>query len=401
MVIKKPRTMQLPDPAKVDQFRRCPDLGPGLLFFSGGSALKKTSAELIKYTHNSIHIITVFDSGGSSAILREAFKMPAVGDVRNRLLTIADRSLHGYPEILRLFSHRFPEDGNNGDLLSEIDNMIQGKHELIRSIPDPMRKIIRHQFYQFKNHMPKDFNFRGASLGNLLLTSGYLDNNRNFDSIIYIFSRLVQARGIVRPIVNKDLYLIAELEDGSVVRGQHMLTGKKACPISSKVKNIYLSETCKKPRPADICISEEMQRLINEAEIICYPMGSFYSSIIANLLPKGVGKAVSKNSCPKIYIPNTDCSDPETFGMNLMEQIEKLVFYLQKDAPEKISVYDVLNYVIIDEKNACYPGKPDQDLLKNMGIEIINMPLVSSGSFPYIDPKLLVPLILSLPYYQH
>jgi 2-phospho-L-lactate transferase/gluconeogenesis factor (CofD/UPF0052 family) len=48
-----------------------------------------------------------------------------------------------------------------------------------------------------------------------------------------------------------------------------------------------------------------MNDLIREAELICYPMGSFYSSLIANLLPKGVGKAVSRNPCPKVFIPNT------------------------------------------------------------------------------------------------
>ena len=49
-----------------------PALGPRLVFFTGGTALKGLSRSLTRYTHNSVHLVTPFDSGGSSAALREA-----------------------------------------------------------------------------------------------------------------------------------------------------------------------------------------------------------------------------------------------------------------------------------------------------------------------------------------
>ena len=52
-----------------------PPLGPRLVFFTGGTALRDLSRELIRYTHNSVHLVTPFDSGGSSATLRRAFAM--------------------------------------------------------------------------------------------------------------------------------------------------------------------------------------------------------------------------------------------------------------------------------------------------------------------------------------
>ncbi|MEG6550492.1 2-phospho-L-lactate transferase CofD family protein, partial [Desulfocurvibacter africanus] len=85
------RTTTLPDPIKLARFLRAPELGPKVLFFTGGTALKALSRRIIDYTHNSIHLITPFDSGGSSAKLRAAFDMPAVGDLRNRLMALADR----------------------------------------------------------------------------------------------------------------------------------------------------------------------------------------------------------------------------------------------------------------------------------------------------------------------
>ncbi|MGE4294032.1 MAG: 2-phospho-L-lactate transferase CofD family protein, partial [Desulfovibrio sp.] len=93
MRIRVAREVLVPDRIKLERYRQVPALGPRVLFFSGGTALRDTSAELVRYTHNSVHIITPFDSGGSSAILRKAFDMPAVGDIRNRLMALADTSL--------------------------------------------------------------------------------------------------------------------------------------------------------------------------------------------------------------------------------------------------------------------------------------------------------------------
>ncbi|MFW5836578.1 MAG: 2-phospho-L-lactate transferase CofD family protein, partial [Desulfovibrionaceae bacterium] len=103
------REATIPDPMRLARYERIPELGPRILFFSGGTALRELSREIIRYTHNTIHLITPFDSGGSSAKLREAFHMPAVGDIRNRLMALADTSLTGNPAIFNFFAHRFPK----------------------------------------------------------------------------------------------------------------------------------------------------------------------------------------------------------------------------------------------------------------------------------------------------
>jgi CofD-related protein of GAK system len=394
--IKVTRDIRLPDPVKLARYRHCPELGPKILFFSGGSALRDTCAELIQYTHNSIHVITPFDSGGSSAKLREAFQMPAIGDVRNRLLSLADRSLHGYPEIFKLFACRFPEDGEQDALQEEMDEMIDGHHPLVAGIPDPMRRIIRHYLQRFREFMPRDFDLRKASIGNLILTAGYLDNRRDFDTIIYIVSKLVQVRGVVRPVVNRYLHLATALEDGRRIVGQHRITGKEMSPITSRVTGLWLASDREKPDPVEIPIRQKMTALIEEADLICYPMGSFYTSVVANLLPRGVGRAICRNGCPKVFIPNTGTADPETRGMGIMDQIECLVSFLAKDDPGAASARDVLNFVLVDLARGHYSGDLDRQTLTRMGIDVIDTSLVSDGSYPLIDEKLLVPVLLSL-----
>ncbi|MDI6797935.1 MAG: GAK system CofD-like protein [Desulfatibacillaceae bacterium] len=388
------RRISIPDQVKLARSSLNPAIGPAILFFSGGTALRQTSRYLIKYTHNSIHIITPFDSGGSSAKLRAAFEMPAIGDMRNRLMALADQSFLGYPEIFALFAHRFPKTGDNNELVSELKKIARGKHPLISRVPDPMRKIIRNSIYRFLERMPPDFDLTGASIGNLVLTAGYLDNRRHLDPVIFIFSKLVNVRGTVRPVLNNNLHLAARLADGTVVTGQHKITGKEQAPLKSPVKEIYLCKSLTSHEPVEAAVRAKTVELIKSAELICYPMGSFYTSLIANLLPKGVNEAIAANQCPKIYIPSTG-NDPETLGQSLTDQVRILLQYLLKDAPEGTKTGDLLNFVLVDSKNGVYNSPVDAGQIEALGVKVVDMPLVSGQSAPEIDPQILCEVLLS------
>ncbi|CCO23802.1 GAK system CofD-like protein [Maridesulfovibrio hydrothermalis] len=394
MRIKIEREVGVPDWIKLERYRRTPDLGPRILFFSGGTAMKQTSTELTQYTHNTIHIITPFDSGGSSAVIRNKFKMLAVGDIRSRLMALADQSVLGNPEIYKLFSYRLPETADDATLRAEFDLMKASEHPLVRDIPAPMRKIIRNHFIQFSEIMD-DFDLRGASIGNIILTAGYIANRRHIDPVIYIFSKLVEVKGIVRATVNEDLHLAAELDDGSFVVGQHLLTGKEARPLASGIKELWLAKNLEDSTLCRVEIREKLKELIRSAELICYPVGSFYSSVVANLLPQGIGNAIKTNKCPKIFTPNTG-NDPELKCHSLTDQIHKLLCYLRKDDPENISTKDVLNFILLDSVNGLYPGGVNKAEINKLGIQVIDCELISEKSTPHLDPALLSKALLSL-----
>lgn len=388
------RRIHIPDPLVLARYQRLPELGPRILFFSGGTALKNLSREMVSYTHNSIHLITTFDSGGSSAVLRKAFRMPAVGDIRNRLMALADRSFTGNPSIFDLFTYRFPMDESNEVLHTQLESMAEGGHEKVTVIPDPMRKIIRQYIYDFKEMMPPDFNLRGANIGNLILTGGYLMNRCHFDPVIYIFSRLVNVQGIVRPILNMDLHLAFELDDGRRVIGQHRITGKELPPLSTPIRSMVLSqsdETWEEVRPS---IRDRITGLIHSSDLICYPMGSFYSSILANLLPKGIGKAIAETGVPKVFIPNTGV-DPEAIGMDVTTQIDRILSAIKEDAGTD-DTSRLLNFVVMDRKNGQYPGTIDRDYLARHGIVLIDMDLVDPAAPDRHDPEKLAQVLLCL-----
>ncbi len=389
------RPVQLPDRVRLSRYLRAPELGPRILFFSGGTALNATSRVLKRYTHNSVHLVTPFDSGGSSAKLRQAFSMPSIGDLRSRLIALADENITGHPDVYQLFTYRFPGDQPASELLARLDLMIRGKEPLVAAISNPMRRLIRNQLGYFRAAMPDDFDLRGASTGNLILAGGYLNNHKHLDPIIFLFSKLVNVLGTVRAVVNDDLHLAADLEDGSCVTGQHRLTGKEVAPLQLPVSRLFLSSHPDKPKPAHAEIRKKNRRLIQQAELICYPPGSFYSSLIASLLPTGVGSAIAGADCPKVYIPNLG-QDPEQIGMTLDSSVLTLLDYLRAGNSDKCPHGKLLNFVLMDSKRGKYPSSLSASLMQELGTRIIDTRLISKQSMPYYDAELLSSALLSL-----
>jgi CofD-related protein of GAK system len=389
------RTVQVPDPVRIGRYQKAPELGPRMLFFSGGSALNGLSRVLKRYTHNSVHLVTPFDSGGSSAKLRHAFEMPAIGDLRSRLMALADETVTGHPDIYRLFTHRLPTNGVADDLRRRLDAMVAGKDELLAAISNPMRRLIRTQLGFFRDAMPESFDLRGASIGNLILCGGYLNNHHHLDPIIFLFSKLVGVRGTVRAVVNDHLHLGADLRDGSRVIGQHRLTGKEVEPLASPIKRLFLCAHAEPHAPAEAKIRRKNRRFIERAELICYPRGSFYSSLVANLLPKGVTSAIAANDVPKVYIPNLG-RDPEQPGMSLDGSVTTLLDYLRADIPEDCPDEMLLSFALLDSARGKYPSQLSRGLIRKLGIQVIDTQLVSTRSAPYYDPELLVAALLSL-----
>jgi CofD-related protein of GAK system len=389
------RAAQVPDPLRIGRYRRAPEFGPRVLFFSGGTALTEISRALKTYTHNSIHLVTPFDSGGSSAKLRQAFGMPSIGDLRSRLMALADEAITGHPEIYRLFSHRLDKEANPRDLAAQLDAIIHGQTPLIEDIPNPMRRLIKSQLEHFHDAMPDDFDLRGASIGNLIIAGGFLGNHQHLEPIIFLFSKLVNVLGTVRAVVNTSLHLGAELHDGSRIIGQHLLTGKEVAPLTSPIKRVFLSERTDELVPAKAALRKKNRKLISQADIICYPPGSFYTSLIANLLPKGVGSAVANNQCPKVYIPNL-ATDPEQIGLDAAGAVSVLLEYLRHDCGAKTSSSRLLNFILVDKGDTGVMASLSRNFARDTGVRVIETRLVSKSSAPFYDPELLVSTLLSL-----
>lgn len=392
----KQSVSRIPDKRKIQRYLKSPELGPSLLFFSGGSALDNTSRCLKQYTHNSIHLITPFDSGGSSAKLRKAFNMPAVGDVRARLMALADDTALGHPEIFTLFKYRLPTDQSQEELKSTVKMMQSGKHRMVKSTLEPMRSLICDYLQSFLKAAPDDFDYRGASIGNLILTGGYLNHDRSLDPITFLFSKLVNVRGIVRTITDEDFELKATLSDGGCVVGQHNITAKETEPLNKKIVKLTLAEHQDTPESqASSRIRKQNKRLIKEADLLVFPPGSFYSSLVANLLPKGVGKSALTSAAPRVFIPNLG-NDPELFDTDLREQIDALNKAICDDAGRDADHVMSIDIVLTD--SALHQGITPAilDYIEVRGIQLLDIDLRNARSTEHYDEQKLIEALLSL-----
>jgi len=223
----------------VGRCRARPEAGPAILFLTGGSALRATSRALTRLTHRSVHLVTPFDSGGSSASLRRAFGMPAIGDLRNRLLALADPDAPAADALQALFGHRLPRDAAPAALRGELRSLASGRHPLVAAVPDAARSYARLELERVAAALPADFDLRGASVGNLVLTGSYL-SDRRLDAAIDRFRDVLGVLGRVLPTLDADLHLEARLRDGTRVRGQHRITGKDGPPLATRIEELRL-----------------------------------------------------------------------------------------------------------------------------------------------------------------
>jgi len=370
--------------SRIEQCLADPTNGPSLLFFSGGSALDKTSSLLTKYTHNSIHLLTPFDSGGSSAKLRKAFNMPAVGDLRARLMAIADDSLEGHPEAVALFRYRLPTDQSQATLKLLVEQLQSGKHHLVEATSSTVKQLIESNLRGFLDQVPNDFDYRGASVGNLVITGGYLNNQHTLSHVVDQISEIVNALGIVRTTIDDDLELIATLLDGTTVSGQHKITAKETRPLGQKIIDLTLSG------PSST-LDAKNHALISDADLIVFPPGSFFSSVIANLLPKGVGNAIHASNNLKVFIPNLGI-DPELHDTSLIEQIELLNQTINKDLSEH-KESKAIDFVLTDSSLRSDIDNAFTDYLSEKNIQLIDADLRGSHNGLYDERKLIEALI--------
>ena len=352
------------------------------MFFSGGSALKTLSAKLVEYTWNSIHLITPFDSGGSSFHLREAFGILAVGDIRNRMTALANTE----SALLKLFSHRL-EDGEAGEnLLQTLNKMADGEHPLVKNLGAASRENVCGNLRLFREKMPESFDLRGASIGNLVLVGGLLKNDQDIEAMISLFRKLLAVRGVVRPISKAHLHLGAKLEDGSTVIGQHRIT--HGTEEDSGISEIFLNENLTREARTSVSASQKAVDSILEADLICYPYGSFYSSLNACLLPDGVGEAVAKNPCTKVYVPNLR-GDIEQRGMTVFREVQVLLRNLKAAGQDPRKFIDT---VLVDEKSKIYDRPIEVTKIENLGLRVLRSSLAGGGG-GYIDEHMVSALL--------
>ncbi|MCC6205198.1 MAG: YvcK family protein, partial [Hyphomicrobiales bacterium] len=273
---------------------------PHIVLFSGGTACRNINIALSRMGVRLTRIVPAWDSGGSSRVLREAFGMLPVGDVRQALMTMA----HGEGragDIVKICNARLSDTLGNDDARSELDYYVTGAHPLIARMAPQMRDVILGYLRLFLKRVPGDFDFRNGSIGNFILTGAFFAHGCDIDTAILKFRELCSIEGNVWPAsVQADVQLAATLRDGRRLERQHLVTRMNEADSGIGVADIELTS-------GDGVIEPNARALeaLHAADMIVFGPGSFYTSILPHLLVDRVSRTVRANdAAPKIFAGN-------------------------------------------------------------------------------------------------
>jgi len=213
---------------------------------------------------NLTSIVAVTDEGGSSGIIRNDFEIPPPGDIRNNIIALAEKE----SLITELLGYRF----NEGFL---------------------------------KNH----------NLGNIILLALTRINNNNFPLAIKSLSEFLNIKGRVLPSSFELIRIVGEFVDGTVVFGEKNLVSQ-----NKKISRVWLDGNSE--------AYEESITAIKNSDCIIFGPGSLYTSIITNLLVKGIKESIKESKSKLIYISNIMTQPGETNEYNLSDHVEQIEYYL-------------------------------------------------------------------------
>jgi uncharacterized cofD-like protein len=297
-------------------------------------------------------IVTMFDSGGSSGQLRDEFGVLPPGDIRRCLVALSDGEREG---VLRdLFNYRFAGT----------------------------KKATKNQERESKESLA------GHNFGNLFITALTHVLGDGAEAIKKA-GELLNIHGRVFPVSETNAHLCAELETGEIIVGETNIDIPKHDP-RLKIKKVFL-----KP-PA--LLFKEARKAILEADLIVLGPGDLYTSIIPNLLVRGMGDALKKSRAKKVYVANLMTKQGETNGYVLSDFIQELLNYsgLKKfDAVICNSACIPLSYIKKYKEENKEPLGIDRGV-KKYAKHIIKAPLFSDVRVIRHDSDVLARLIMKL-----
>ena len=284
-----------------------------IVVLGGGTGQSVLLRGLKRFPFNITAVVSVSDDGKSSGKIRHELNLPAVGDIRSVLISLAETE-------------------------------------------DIVEKMIN---YRFKSNGDLD----GHSLGNLLI-AGLTDIYGNLSNAVLQISKILNLKGEVLPLTDDNVVLMGKMSGGSVIEGEHNITLS-----DKKIEKIYYKVNPK--------VNKSVIKRIKEADAIILSMGSVYTSIIPHLLCKEIIKAIDSSNAKIMYVCNVMTQPGETDGFTASDHINLLNSYLGKRKidtvitnSKKISKKTQKIYETLEQKDLVEIDS------KNINIEHINKPLI-------------------------
>jgi len=309
--------------------------GPKIVVVGGGTGLSSLLKGLKEYTSNLTAIVTVGDDGGSSGRLRRELGILPPGDVRNCLVALAEKE-----EIMKdLFSYRF----EHGTLA-------------------------------------------GHSLGNLFL-AGLAGRFGDFQEGIEHVGKVFALRGEVYPSTLSPVTLEACFEDGRSINGETAIR-----TTYGKIKHLKISPQNCNPLPGAI-------KAIEEADLIVLGPGSLYTSVIPNLLVKGIRDKIAEVKAPCVYVCNIMTEAGETDNFTVADHLRVIIEHGGRDlvdvvlASQENIQAEVLNRYLSEGAIAV---EGDREIVENLGVGYQESSFYTGGDVVRHNPDKLAKELIRL-----
>jgi uncharacterized cofD-like protein len=317
-----------------------------IVAIGGGTGLSALLHGLKQYTHpcpdthapqvEIAAIVTVTDDGGSSGRLRRDFQVLPPGDIRNCMVALSeDAALLG-----RLFQYRF-ERGRG---------------------------------------------LKGHSFGNLFLTA-LTAVTGDFAQAVRVSSEVLAIAGRIFPATAANVVLEATLENGKTIAGETRISRSR-----SRIRQIRLI-------PPDCEPIEETLEALAAADLITLGPGSLFTSVVPNLLVRGIADAIAASPALKAAIVNLMWQPGETTDFSAADHIAAMeehagrhfidcaVTNTRPIGPEMLSRY---------EQEFARPVENDVARLERMGLKVLGRDLLREAGKVRHSPEALAAVVVEL-----
>jgi uncharacterized cofD-like protein len=281
-------------------------------------------------------VVTVTDDGGSSGRLRKDFNMLPPGDLRNCMVALSeDEHL-----LSRLFSHRFQ---SGGDL-------------------------------------------EGHSFGNLFVIA-LTEMTGDFAEAVRLSAEILATRGHIYPATTANVTLAAEMDDGEIVRGETRIT---AC--RKQIVELTME-------PPDAAPLPETLHAIAHADLITVGPGSLYTSVITNLLVRGIPEALAQARGLRVYICNLMTQANESLHLTASQHIERIYEHTGMPVFDYALIHTGEVSEVLRQRYAAEgaePIRPDIERIEAMGIRCITGDFAAEGDVLRHDSDRVAKQVLDL-----
>ena len=303
-----------------------------VVVIGGGTGCPAVMQGLSPYAFDLSAVVTVMDSGGSTGRLRQEFGIPALGDIRRCLSALA--AADAATELFRdLMEYRFRGDAALGD----------------------------------------------HSLGNLVLAA-LVDKAGGLEEGIRTAANLLGLQAAVLPVTLASTHLVGVLQDGTTLEGEAAIDQRGAHHVG--VQRVLLDpQVDANPRAVDA---------IREADVVVLGPGDLYTSVIPNLLVRGIPEALRSTDAIKVFIGNLVTKPGETEGYRLSDFLRETLGYVDTAEPFDLVLADSVGAPAPADADHPSAGSPpvvvDAEACAPYARRVIVHPLASSDAPWLHDP---------------